>query len=125
MPAVRLVFGGEGHRIKGALLTPFSLSLRNEGRRGESGMREAVDDFIDELLWKRLHNKLMSAGGDMSGAAHKRNNRHEFKKENSWCVQLTDSDRCQPQDDHKGDRSDLRSSAVALTSAPSTSQQDP
>ena len=43
-------------------MAPRPPPSRDERRRAEAGRWEVVDDFVDYLLWKRIHDELVTAG---------------------------------------------------------------
>ena len=63
VPSVHPGFGREVDVSEGTLLAPFLPPFRNERRVEEAGMREVVDDHVDDLLGKRIHDRLVLVAG--------------------------------------------------------------
>ena len=48
---------------EGPSLAPFLPPFHNERRGAEAGMREVVDDLVDDFLGKRIHDGLVPVTG--------------------------------------------------------------
>ena len=61
MPTVQRRFGEEPDSAEGTLLAPSPPPFRNERSEVEAAIRKVVDDLVDNLLWKRIHDELVIA----------------------------------------------------------------